>query len=107
MLALWLGRAAAGRIAQDPDGSLELARQVLTERRQRNPDARPYLSRWEQVIGQGPESTMRLLTATDPAALSMQNMSPFTKGIPLSERARIAEMVSREAESNFQPTTAG
>ena len=96
LLALRLGRAAAARVAMNPELTFALARQTLAERWQKNPEAHSYISRWQEIIDQGPEAVMQLLTASGPAALSMQNMSPFIKTIPLAERAQISEAISRE-----------
>ena len=95
MLSLWLGRAAAARIQLDPAMAFAEAERWLVEVGAEHPESRGYVERWRGVMARGPEAVMRTLTGAEPAALSMQRMSPFVGIIPGSDRARIAQSVAQ------------
>jgi excisionase family DNA binding protein len=99
VLALRLGRAAAARIAVDPEAAFAIARKTIAERWDRHPESRAYLRRWQTVLDDGPEAAMRVLTGTDPESLSMQNMSPFIATVSETDRERIARGVGREVRA--------
>ncbi|MEI7743300.1 MAG: helix-turn-helix domain-containing protein [Chloroflexota bacterium] len=93
--SLWLGRVVAGKIAQDPDRALHHGRERLALLLSSDMDGRSWLLRWQQIIGQGPEAVMRVLTSTDPEARELRANSPFGGLLGDAERRRVIESFSR------------
>ena len=96
--ALWLHRAAAGRVAIDPVGSLALARSAIERSLAREPAGARWLRGWLAVIDRGPEAVMRTMTSTDPLARELRQNSPFLGLLADDERLRILEAF-REARA--------
>lgn len=92
---LWLGRAVAGKIAQNPDGALRHGRERLDFLLSGHQDGRRWLLRWQEIIDRGPETVMRILTATDPEARELRANSPFGGLLSEAERRRVIESFSR------------
>ena len=93
--SLWLARAVAGRIAQNPDRAIRHGRERLSFLLSRDQDGRPWLLRWQQILDQGPETIMRVLTSTDPDARELRANSPFGGLLSEAERRRVIESFSR------------
>lgn len=93
--SLWLARAVAGKVAQDPDRAIRHGRERLSFLLGRDQDGRPWLLRWQQIIDQGPEVIMRVLTSTDPEARELRANSPFGGLLSDAERRRVIESFSR------------
>jgi excisionase family DNA binding protein len=96
--SLWLHRAAAGRVAADPVGSLTLARAAIERSLGREPAGARWLQGWLAVIDRGPEAVMRTMTSTDPLARELRQNSPFLALLADEERLRILESF-REARA--------
>lgn len=93
--SLWLARAVAGKIAQNPDRAMQHGRERLSFLLSSDLDGRSWLLRWQQVIDQGPEAVMRVLTATDPEARELRANSPFGGILSDAERRRVIESFSK------------
>ena len=93
--SLWLARAVAGKIAQNPESALRHGRERLAFLESRDLEGRPWLVRWEQLIEQGPETVMRVLTSTDPEGRELRANSPFGGLLSPGERRRVTESFSR------------
>jgi excisionase family DNA binding protein len=91
LFTLWLNRAIVAYIVKDPISTLELGAREIDAQWEGNAAAHRWLDDWRHVISRGSEAVMRVLTATDPESLSMQNMSPFKRLLPLDERNQIAD----------------
>lgn len=88
MRSLWLNRAVAARIAQDPVTVLSRARQNL-DRFEQIHEGTPvgiWLERWRRVLDSGPEAVMKVLTSTAPEASELRQNSPFPGVVPDDER---------------------
>lgn len=93
MRSLWLNRAVAARVAQDPDGVLSRARSNLDrfERIHEGSTVRTWLERWRRVLDAGPETVMEVLTSTAPEAAELRQNSPFTGVLPAHERQAVLD----------------
>lgn len=85
--SLWLHRVAAGRVARDPERSLLRARKRLRDLFQRGMSGEPWLRRWQDLIDEGPEQVMRVMTSTDARARELRQNSPFVGLLTASERS--------------------
>jgi excisionase family DNA binding protein len=104
LFALWLNRVAVGHIAQDADATFEVAQRVLDEW-STDSQVQFWVARWRELLKRGPDAVMEILTARDPDALSMQNMSPFLALV--SEAERDGVLTSLLAAHPLGPVTAG
>src|SRR5207247_9059361 len=77
--SLWLNRAVAAEMAQDPDRVIGLARENLArfQRIHAGRSAEHSLKRWEWILDQGPELAMETLTSTAAEASDLRQNSPF------------------------------
>ena len=88
--SLWLHRAAAGRVAIDPIGSLAIARAPIERSLSREPAGGRWLRGWLEIIDRGPEAVMRTMTSTDPLAPEQGQNSPFLALLAEEERLAIS-----------------
>lgn len=93
--ALWLHRAVAGKVAENPERTLAKAEATALGLLAREPAGAPWLRQWLEVIKRGPEAVMRTLVSTDPIARELRANSPFAGALPASERASILTAFAR------------
>jgi excisionase family DNA binding protein len=89
--ALWLHRAVAGRLVQDPDAVLAKAATNLERLRQVHPDgmAARWLDRWRVVLDAGVEAVLDMLASRAPEAIELRQNSPFAGVLPETERQAV------------------
>lgn len=93
MRSLWLNRAVAARVAQDPSAVLTHGRRNL-DRFKRIHQGTPvamWLDRWDRVLESGPEAVMDVLTSTAPEAWELRQNSPFPGVLPEDERRAVLD----------------
>jgi excisionase family DNA binding protein len=95
--SLWLHRAVAGHVAEDPDAVLARARATIDRWLASRPPggATRALERWREIIGQGPEAVMEMLVSSSPAARELRQSSPFTRVLSEAERQSIVRSFHR------------
>lgn len=89
--SLWLHRAAAGRVARDPTGTLEYARTTIERLLEGEPAGARWLRQWLDLINRGPEAVMRAMASIDPIARELRQNSPFLGLLPDDERLAILD----------------
>lgn len=91
--ALWLHRAVAGRLVQDPDAVLAKAATNLERLRRVHPDgmAARWLDRWRAVLDAGVETVLDVLTSRAPEAIELRQNSPFAGVLPEGQRRAVLE----------------
>jgi len=91
--ALWLHRAVAGKIVQNPTSVLAAAASNLRRLRLLHPEgaAWEWLDRWEVVLGDGVEAVLDALTSSAEYAAELRRATPFAGILTEDERARILE----------------
>jgi excisionase family DNA binding protein len=91
--ALWLHRAVAGRLVQDPDAVLAKAGSNLERLHRVHPDgmAAVWLDRWRSVLDAGAEAVLDALTSRQPNAVELRQNSPFAGVLPEAERRAVLE----------------
>lgn len=89
--SLWLHRAAAGRVARDPLGTLEYARRTIERLLEGEPAGARWLRHWLDLIDRGPDAVMRAMTSIDPLARELRQNSPFLGLLPDDERRAILD----------------
>jgi excisionase family DNA binding protein len=89
--ALWLHRAVAGRLVQDPDAVLAKAESNLARLRQIHPDgmAARWLDRWRVVVDAGVEAVLDVLTSRAPEAIELRQNSPFAGVLSEADRRAV------------------
>ncbi|MDQ7904326.1 helix-turn-helix domain-containing protein [Phytohabitans sp. ZYX-F-186] len=89
--ALWLHRAVAGRLVQDPDAVLARASANLERLRRVHPDgmAARWLDRWAEVLDAGVEAVLDTLVSRAPVAIELRQNSPFAGVLPEPERRAV------------------
>lgn len=91
LASLWLHRAVAGRVVQDPANVLALARSNLDLLSQEHPSARPWLDAWRHAVDAGPEDVLLLLTSPAESAVELRQNSPFAGVLDEAERRRVLD----------------
>lgn len=89
--ALWLHRAVAGRLVQNPDAVLAKAVSNLERLRDIHPDgmAAMWLDRWRKVLSAGLETVLDVLVSRTPDAVELRQNSPFAGVLPEPERQAV------------------
>jgi len=89
--ALWLHRAVAGRLVQDPHAVLLKAARNLDRLRLVHPDgmAARWLDRWRTVLDAGAEAVLDVLTSGEPHAIELRQNSPFAGVLSEAERQAV------------------
>jgi excisionase family DNA binding protein len=98
MELLWLHRAVAGKVVQNPAAVLAAAAINLRRLRRFHPEGRAWdwLDRWDATLDDGVEAVLDALTSSAQYAIELRTTSPFA-GI-LSEEER-SVVLSAFAES--------
>ena len=91
MESLWLHRAVAGKIVQNPPVLLAAAAINLRRLRRIHPDGPrwEWLDRWDAVLEQGVEAVLEALTSTSEIAVRLRKASPFAGVLTEVERRAI------------------
>src|SRR2546426_1213121 len=95
--SLWLNRAVAAQLAQEPERVLALARENLArfQRIHAGRSAERWLKRWERILEQGPELAMETLTSTAPEASELRQNSPFPGALDNKQRHAVLDAFDR------------
>lgn len=95
--SLWLHRAVAGRLAQDPEAVLSRARANIDRLLTSRPEGGTTraLRQWRQIIDAGPEAVMEMLVSPAPLARELRQSSPFTRVLSEAERQSIVRSFHR------------
>jgi excisionase family DNA binding protein len=88
---LWLHRAVAGKVVQNPPAILAAAAINLRRLRRLHPEGRAWewLDRWEVVLDQGAEAVLDALTSSAEYAVDLRRTSPFAGILTEYERQRV------------------
>jgi len=89
--SLWLNQVVAGKLVQDPDTVLGLARDNLTRFMRVHPEGMSayWLRRWRDVLDQGADAVLAALTSTSKEGIDLRQNSPFAGALPEDERQRV------------------
>lgn len=74
--SLWIGRAMAGKVAQDPAGALALGRENLERLRSVHRRSGPWLDAWAAILDD-PDAVMAVLCGTDERSVELRSNGPF------------------------------
>jgi excisionase family DNA binding protein len=90
--SLWLSHAVAGRIASDPEGSIETARRNLNAMRKvSRGQTKKWLDEWERLLEGPVNRVLRSLTSASPANRELRQNSPFAGLLSDDERAAVLD----------------
>jgi excisionase family DNA binding protein len=107
MESLWLHRAVAGKVVQNPSALLAAAAINLRRLRRVHPAGRSWewLDRWDAVLTQGVEAVLDALTSSSVAAIELRRASPFAGCLSEVERRTIllAYAESRRGHARRMP----
>ena len=93
--SLWLNRAVAVQIAQDPERALAIAKENLEHMEVVRTAPNPWLRRWRTVLSAGVDAIIAVLTSRDPEATELRQNSPFAGVLDYRERERVLEAFRR------------
>ncbi len=95
--SLWLNRAVAAQLAQEPERVLKLARENLArfQKIHASRSAERWLKLWEEILDQGPEVVMETLTSTAPEASELRQNSPFPGALADTQRRAVLDSFDR------------
>lgn len=88
---LWLHRAVAGKVVQNPPALLAAAAINLRRLRRLHPEGRAWdwLDRWEATIDEGVEAVLDVLTSSADHAIELRTTSPFAGILSEAERRTV------------------
>lgn len=89
--SLWLHRAVAGRVVQDPANALAQARANLDQLSWTHPSAGPWLDGWRHALDAGPEEVLQVLTSPAESAVELRQNSPFAGVVDEADRSRVLD----------------
>lgn len=75
--SLWLHRAVAGKVVQDPDRAIAVARRNVERFREIQPRAATWLDSWGRILDEGPDAVLEVLTSTSRRAVDLRQNTPF------------------------------
>lgn len=101
--SLWLHRAIAGRIAEDPDRHLRTARRNLGVMMAAHPRGRAavQLREWQKLLAGPVEAVLNVLCSPSPESADLRQNTPFAGVLTDSERKAILaafRSVTRESD---------
>ena len=95
LASLWLHRAVAAHLVQDPGQVLDHARANLDALSREHPSSGGWLDAWRHAIDAGAEDVLRLLTSPAAAAAELRQNSPFAGVLDEAERRRVLDAFRR------------
>ena len=91
LASLWLHRAVAARVVQDPVNVLDHARANLDALSREHPSSSGWLDSWRRALDAGPEDVLQVLTSSAEAAVELRQNSPFAGVLDEAERRRVLD----------------
>lgn len=87
--SLWLHRAVAGKVVQDPEEAIALARRNLARMEAAEPRSSAYVRAWERILERGAESVLQTLTSPAREAIDLRQNTPFAGLLTDDERRAV------------------
>lgn len=105
LATLWLHRAVAGKIVQDPPALLAAAATNLRRLRRMHPEGRAWewLDRWQAVLDEGVESVLDALTSSAEYAVELRSTSPFAGTLSEAERRAVLDAFAESRRDRARP----
>jgi excisionase family DNA binding protein len=105
---LWLHRAVAGKVVQNPALLLAAAEINMRRLRRRHPDgpAAQWLDRWEVVLADGIETVLDVLTSSGDYAARLRETSPFAGILAEVERRTVLAAFAESRRDHARPMRA-
>jgi excisionase family DNA binding protein len=102
---LWLHRAVAGKIVQNPPALLVAAATNLRRLRLMHPEGRAWewLDRWQAVLDEGVESVLDALTSSAEYAVELRSTSPFAGTLSEAERRAVLDAFAESRRDRARP----
>jgi hypothetical protein len=91
--SLWIAYAVAGRIVNDPEHVLNVARDRLAHLEGR---ANRWTREWDRLLGGDLEFVLQALTSTSQRSRELRQNSPFAGVLSAAERERVLNAFNRE-----------
>lgn len=108
--SLWLAHASAGVLVQEPERTLEAARQSLQTMLRAGPRgmSRQWLQRWQRLLEGPVDAILETLTGTTVEHDEMRQHSPLTAALSPSQRAAVlAAFAARRTDGHRQKGPTG
>jgi excisionase family DNA binding protein len=105
MESLWLHRAVAGKVVQNPPALLAAAAINLRRLRRMHPEGRSWewLDRWEAILDEGVESVLDALTSSAEYAVELRCTSPFAGTLSEAERRTVLNAFAESRRDRARP----
>jgi excisionase family DNA binding protein len=102
---LWLHRAVAGKVVQNPPAVLAAAAINLRRLRKLHPEGRSWewLDRWEAVLDEGADAVLDALTSSAEFAIELRATSPFAGILTEPERQLVLEAFAESRRDRARP----
>lgn len=102
---LWLHRAVAGKVVQNPAALLAAAAINLRRLRRMHPEglAWQWLDRWDAVLDDGVESVLDVLTSSAEYAIELRTTSPFAGILTETERRAVLDAFAENRRDRARP----
>jgi excisionase family DNA binding protein len=102
---LWLHRAVAGKVVQNPPVMIAAAAINLRRLRRMHPEGRTWewLDRWEAVLDDGVEAVLDALTSSAKYAIELRENSPFAGTLTEPERRRVLDAFAESRRDRARP----
>lgn len=103
--ALWLHRAVAGKVVQDPPGLLAAAAANLRRLRRMHPEGRAWewLDRWQATLDEGVDAVLDVLTSSADYAVALRHTSPFAGTLSEAERRAVLDAFAESRRNQARP----
>jgi excisionase family DNA binding protein len=95
--SLWLHQAVAGLLVTDPDAVLGKTEDNLDRLlvQHRGTMTEFWLTRWREVLSQGPGAVLKMLTSEAPEAVELRQNSPFAGVLSQAQRRQVLQAFTR------------
>jgi len=101
--SLFLHRAIARKLVEDPEPVLQRARRTLKLMWEMHPGARPLLREWQVLLDRAVLELVPVLLDLEPRARELRHVTPFAGVLSARERAEVYEAF-RNAEGEGRAT---
>lgn len=89
--SLWLHRAVAGKVVQDPDRAISVARRNVERFRVIQPRAAKWLDAWGRILDDGPDAVLDVLASPSRMAVELRQNTPFVGMLTDAEQRAVIE----------------
>jgi excisionase family DNA binding protein len=99
--SLWLSYAIAGRVVENPEKCVSLAKENLNMmRKSRKGEAQKWLMEWDRLLNGSTGELLAALTSKSPRGRELRQNSPFAGVLSQNERRQLLKSWSQRQQAN-------